>query len=129
MDIRSYKSEDYVALKAWWAIHKWDPMPPESLPKNGLIVEHLNQRICAGFIYSTDSNIAWLEFVISNPLCDKLIRDKALDLLILSLIDLAKSLGKEIIFTSLNHPALIKRYEKHGATKAEENMTNMVWRI
>jgi hypothetical protein len=126
---RPLEKTDYPALKTWWTLHSWPAVPQEALPKNGLIIEHLGQRICAGFIYSTDSSIAWLEYIISNPLCDKLIRDKALDLLISGLIELAKSLGKTVVFTSVKHPSLIKRYAAHGAIETENNMTNMVWRI
>lgn len=127
--VRYKPDQDYPTVKAWWQIHGWTPMPPESLPAVGLMVAQGEHKLVAGWLYNTDTNIAWIEMIISNPLCDKIERDKALNLLIDGLISEAKQLKKSIIFTSCQHPGLIERYKAHGAVVGDTGMTNLIWRI
>lgn len=110
MEIRPYTKLDYVRLESWWKGHKWTPLHSDCLPETGFIVNN----ICAGFLYKTDSNIAILEFVIADPESDKKERDKALDCLFDTLINTAKEMGFHNIMGWLNHPSLVKRYEKFG---------------
>lgn len=121
-NIRPYKTEDLAEIGSWWNKHKWGVLPPEMLPKTGFVVE----SYCAGFLYKTDSSIAILEFIISNPSTDKEKRAEALDLLISTLITKAKEDGHSAIFSSIQHPSLISRYKKHGFVTGDLNMTNMV---
>jgi hypothetical protein len=130
MNFKPITPKDYDTLCTWWRLHGWSAPLEEALPKNGLIVRDSEGRgIAAGFLYLTDSSIAWLEFVVANPLCDKIVRDKALDTLITQLIDLARRCGKSLIFSSINHPSLVKRYEQSGGIKTDTNMTNFIWRL
>jgi hypothetical protein len=129
LKVRPFVKDDYQTLDAWWQLHKWSSPPLQALPPNGIVVETVSQRICAGFLYLTDSSIAWLEFVVANPMCDKLLRDKALDTLIPSLLYRAKELGKTTVFSSSVHPRLMNRYEKHGAVQTDVNVTHFIWRL
>jgi hypothetical protein len=130
---RSFVKEDYPQLEAWWKLHSWPPVPIEILPPNGIVIEYIqngiSRRICAGFLYLTDTPIAWLEYILANPLCDKLLRDRALDVLIPALLYRAKEVGKSVVFSSVEHPSLIKRYERHGGIKTDSHMTNFIWRL
>jgi hypothetical protein len=129
MEIQLYTPKLYSTLEFWWAVHKWPAVPQEALPSTGLVVVGPNGPICAGFLYSTDSSLAWLEWVVGNPLCDKILRDEALDLLIPALLAEAHKSGKSQVFSSVQHPALLKRYKKFGALEADTNMTNVIWRL
>lgn len=129
MDIRPYTDKDYETLAFWWTVHKWPAVPKEALPSTGLVVSGPDGPICAGFIYQTDSTIAWLEWVVAKPLCDRILRSNALDQLIPALLAEAHKLGKLQVFSSVHHPALLKRYKKFGAIEAENSMTNVIWRL
>lgn len=125
MNIRPYEIHDYMTLFDWWTAHKWTAPAIDMLPRVGLVVDD----ICAGFLYQTDSKIAWLEFIVSNPKSDKYKREEALDLLISSCINQAKDMGFKAIFTSVKHPKLKERYVQHGFTVGDEGTTEMFRRI
>ncbi len=123
MNIKLFEKEkDYQTICSWWEKHNWPKIPLVMLPQTGYIIDN----VCAGFLYQTDSNIAWLEFIISNPDITKENRSKALDILIDKLSETARGLGFTTIFTSSNHPSLINKYENNGFTKADFNMTNLM---
>lgn len=123
--IRQYQPLDYWELCGWWNHHGWTPPEQNMLPEVGYIVDD----VCAGFLYKTDSKIAWLEFIISNPKSEKEQRDQALDLLIEQLYNRAKELGFQAIFTSASHQGLIERYKAHSFKEADLGMTNLVKRV
>lgn len=125
MIFRNYINSDYWTLASWWNAHNWPCPDQEMLPETGFIVED----VCAGFLYKTDSKIAWLEFIISNPKIEKEKRTQSLDLVISALCEEAKKLGFKVIFTSVQHKKLIQRYENHGFIVADNDMKNMVKRI
>ena len=114
---------DYETLCMWWKQHEWLPVPVQCLPMTGFIVDGL----AAGFLYKTDSNIAWLEWVVANKESDKEERSKAIDLVVDELILRAKELGYTRIFTSTNNPKLEARYHKHGFGSFDKNVTQMIW--
>lgn len=122
MAARPFAAKDYAAVSAWWTAHKWPAIPQDCLPKTGFIVDGL----AAGFLYRSDSSICWLEWIIGNPQSDKLLRNEALDQVIAALICEAQRLGARMIFTSVVHPRLIERYQKHGFIVSESGMTNLV---
>lgn len=123
--MRFIEDTDYETLSTWWAAYKFPVVPKDSLPKNGFIIDNT----CAGFIYCTDSNIAWLEFVIANPHASKEARKEGLQKLLLGLTGLAKELGYKVIFSSVNHSGLMERYLEAGFEKTDQNMTNFMRRI
>lgn len=125
MEVRKYERYEYYTLVEWWNQHNWKAPSINMLPKTGFIVEN----VCAGFLYKTDSEIAWLEFIISNPNSDKEERSKGLDLVINALLEEAKISGFKAVFTSVEHKKLIERYKEHGFIETDKDMTNMVKRL
>jgi hypothetical protein len=122
MEVRKYQPSDYFELCTWWELQKWPSMGQDHLPENGFIVE----GIAAGFLYKTDSKFALMEFIIANPKTEKETRAQALDLVIDSLLNLAKELDFKSVFSSITHPKLLQRYQQHGFVVTDENMTNLV---
>lgn len=127
MNIRSFDLlKDYEDIFNWWTKHNWAPIMPHSLPTTGIVVENDSKKLCAGFLYRTDSNLCWMEFIISNPDSEKEERDISLDLLISELIIKAEEFNCKVIFSSINHPSLIERYKKHNFVETDKQMTNMI---
>jgi hypothetical protein len=126
VEIKPLGPFDYAHVSAWWQAQNWPVIPQEMLPSTGLIVESEGEKLAAGFLYKTDSKIAWLEFLVGNPESDKMKRRQALDALIQGLCDEARESGFTRIFTSAQHPGLIERYKGHGFMETDKNMTNLV---
>lgn len=62
------KSEDYNIVKEWWEKHNWPVIPQSSLSTTGFIVKDENgEGVLVAWIYHTNSDIAWMEWIISNP--------------------------------------------------------------
>lgn len=128
MDIRPFRTEDYSLFSTWWEEHEFPVPPIEVLPESaGLVVEGPSGPICAGWLYSVyDTPMSWLEFIVGDPRASKDIRDAGLDALVESAMVKAKREGHVLIFTSVEHPALIERYKKHGFEVTDTRMTNFV---
>jgi hypothetical protein len=113
---------DYPMLTEWWKGWNWPPVPLECLPKLGLIVGDC----AAGFLYESDSNIAWLEWIISDPTAEKIMRSRAVDAVIGALWVQARARGFKKLFTSTNSPSLEKRLESRGFQVTDRNVTFLI---
>lgn len=88
----------YPTLSSWWEEWKWNAVEDGALPENGIMVSIDGKNVCAGWIWSTDSLMCLLGFIIS----DKNIKGKqkrdSLIFLIKNLEDLAKKLNFKVIY-------------------------------
>ena len=125
LTLRPYRLDDYETLVSWWAGHNWPVVAPQALPNLGYVVEG-DKPICAGFLYRTDSMIAWSEFIVADPESKIEERDKGLDMILDGLKKTATEMGFKALFTTLVHKRLIERHKKHGYNITDENVTNMV---
>tara|TARA_R110000823_G_scaffold124201_7_gene250597 strand:+ start:2313 stop:2732 length:420 start_codon:yes stop_codon:yes gene_type:complete len=118
LKFRPLNKEDYKTLCKWWKWWRWTPVEQESLPNNGtggFMVYNDNVEICAGFIYTTNSNLCHIEWLVSNyEVKDKKIRTEAVELLINTLIALGKNLGYKIAFTYLLNKNLENKFKNCG---------------
>jgi len=68
---RAVTVKDWDMLVEWWDWWPgWTAPPQDFLPNHGtggFIVEKNNQPIVAGFVYFTNSKVAWVEWIISSP--------------------------------------------------------------
>ena len=130
MEARYLRTKDYSKLKGWWEKWKWTPIPQQSLPDNGkggIMVYDENNDICAGFLYLTNSDMGWIEFIISNPeVKEKSIRKDALVYLIENLSKLAKDSGVRVIFISVQNKGLEQRYIDAGFIQTDKSVNNLV---
>jgi len=127
-NLRPYELSDHDMLADWWVKQGWPVIAPASLPKIGLVAMS-DKPVCAGFLFQTDSNIAWSELIVADPESNIEDRDLCLDLLIIGLTKQAKFLGFGVVFTTLTHKRLIARYEKHGYNKTDQDVTNMICQL
>lgn len=132
MESRWLNTDDYDTLVDWWKFWRFYPPTREILPDNGLsgvmIVDSETQTlICAGFLYYTNSPIAWIEFIVSNPdVKDKKIREESLVKLINDLSYLAKENNRTVIYSSLKNQNLMNKYLKCGFIQGGSNTTEMI---
>lgn len=130
--VRILQLTDYKTLENWWKWFRFPAPPKEFLPQGGtggIMVMKDGIEICAGFIYFTNSKLAWLEYIVSNPEYRDSDRESAIQFLIYTLTDMAKKKGYGGVFTSLKNQRLIKHYEACGYLKSINNTTEMVIKL
>ena len=131
MNSRWITTEDYDTLVEWWKFWRFCPPTQEVLPDNGLsgivVTDDDDKPICAGFLYYTNSPIAWIEFIVSNPdVKDKKIRHDSLVFLIKELSAIALSNNRKVIYSSLKNENLMNKYVECGFQKGGSNTTEMI---
>ena len=124
LNIQKLKDNDYEKLLVnWWKDWGWEAPPKDFLPDNGtggFMVYNNNIPLCAGFIYKTNSNVAWVDWIISDKnYRDKKSRKEGIKYLIEALTEICKQLGYTYCYALINHKGLIKTYEDLGYIKAD----------
>jgi hypothetical protein len=129
-NIRLLNDSDYEnTLVGWWNDWKWTAPVKEFLPNDGtggFMVSKDGVDICAGFVYFTNSKLAWCEFIVSNINYKEEDRGEALEYLINSLCQSCKEEGYKSVWVCLTHNSLISKYENCGFIKASESCTEMI---
>ena len=130
-DIRKLNSADYDdVLVGWWKDWGWEPPAKDFLPddgEGGLLVLDNNVAVCAGFIYVTNSKVAWVDWIISNKkYTNKKGKYKAVNLLVDSLTNACKKNGNKYVYALIKHDGLIKTYENFGYIKGDTYTQEMI---
>jgi hypothetical protein len=87
-------------------------MTQEALPKTGFIIPGK----AAGFMYRTDSVLAFMECVVGAKNLDAEERSQALDAVVIALCQEAKKLGFKVMMGNTKYEALVKRAKRLGWT-------------
>lgn len=131
LNIRPLNENDYQEiLVGWWIQWNWEPPAKDFLPedgKGGFIVYDQDIPICAGFIYMTNSNVAWVDWIVSNK--EYRIKDKrreAIKLLIESLTNTSRNTGNKYAYALIKNQSLIKTYTDLGYTKGDSYTSEMI---
>jgi|TARA_R110002074_G_scaffold399372_1_gene592428 hypothetical protein len=130
-NIRPLGETDYEdILVGWWKDWKWTPPLKDFLPsdgKGGVMVLDNDIPVCAGFVYMTNSKVAWVDWIISNKEYKKKPqRKEALDLLITTLTNICKDTGNKYCYALIKNKSLIKTYETLGYTSADNYTQEMI---
>lgn len=120
------KTDNYDLFCKWWEAWGWASIPFEFLPDDGVVVSYDGDKVCAAFLYKTDTPICWAENYISDPRADREIRDEALNLLIQALSEKAKDAGFVVMMSAIKHNILGRRLEKNGFQMADQNLTSYI---
>ncbi len=115
LNVRNLTEKDYTTLVGWWKDWEWDPVPQDMLPENGaggVMVKQGDKPIIAGFLFWSNSNIVWFDWIVSDKKVGKLTRAKALMLLIDVVEEMVKSAGKKYIITVSDNKSLISTFKK-----------------
>lgn len=118
----------YSMANDWWKFWKFPVPNVEFLPQS-MICAYIGDRpISIGFLYSTDSKISWLEFVVADPKSGKQERADAIEKVICSAKFLAGVLGFDVVFTSSKNQSLNNKLKKQY-TETDVGMTHFIGRI
>lgn len=131
MQVRKLKKEDYDnILVKWWRQWRWVPPVREILPEDGtagFIIYDDDIPVVAGFLYDTNSKIAWVEWVISNfDYKDRKKRKEAINTLLVYLEALAKAKDKKVCYSLLKSQGLIEAYKENGYIVSESGYKEMI---
>ena len=117
LTVRALQESDWDTLQEWWTKWKWPQMNKDLLPLNGtggLMVLKGDIPVIAGFLYITNSKVAWMEWIISNKEYRENDRKEALEILILGLEEVALSVDRNIILSVGRNAGLISTHKKLG---------------
>jgi hypothetical protein len=102
-----------------------DMLPQDGI--GGVIVYDEDEPVCAGFLYMTNSKMAWVEWVISNKnYRKKPQRKEAIVYLIETLTNIAKNNGATFAYTVVKNKSLSAIYEQIGYIDGDNNIKEMI---
>lgn len=123
------QNEDYDnILKGWWKDWGWEAPSRDFLPQDGqggVMVWDGDTPVCAGFLYNTNSKVAWVDWIISNKEY-KESRKEALSILIQTLTSVAKNLDNKFAYALIKHNGLIGVYEQQGYSTGDSYNKEMI---
>jgi len=129
--VRPLNENDYdTILSEWWRNWGWDPIEREFLPedgKGGLMVLDDEEPVCAGFVYTTNSKVAWVDWIVSSDTYRKKPeRGEAIKLLVETLTNICKNTGHKYSYALIKHPGLSNVYEELGYIKGDKYVGEMI---
>jgi hypothetical protein len=129
--IRELQDTDYEnILVGWWQQWGWEPPQKDFLPndgKGGIIVYDDEIPVCAGYMYLTNSKVAWVDWIISNKeYTKKPQRKDAIKLLVSALTEICKNTGSKYVYALIKNQNLIGTYEELGYIKGDSYTSEMI---
>lgn len=130
-NIRPLNETDYdTILEEWWRDWGWEPPKKDFLPddgKGGIIVLDGDEPVCAGFMYTTNSKVAWVDWIISSKeYRKKPERGEAIKLLVNTLTNICKNTGHKYSYALIKHQSLIDTYKELGYIKGDGYIGEMI---
>lgn len=130
MRVRNFIPEkDYSMLVEWWKAQGWGPVPLSHLSPNGIVAEIAEAPVAAGFVYRTDSAVAVLEYIVTDPKISSSMRSAGLDQVLTAATQLVKGMGFQALFMACGDKGLAKRMEKHEFTVIGSDVVNLLRRF
>lgn len=115
LNARNLIEQDYDTLVKWWKDWGWDPVSRDMLPDNGkggVMVQSGKEPIIAGFLYWSNSNVVWFDWIVSDKKSSKITRAKSLMYLMDLVESMVKNAGKKYIITVSDNKSLISTFKK-----------------
>jgi hypothetical protein len=119
LQLRQLKESDWEILSDWWKAWGWPDMNKDLMPMDGLgglLVEKDGKPISAGFLYLTNSKVAWTEWIVSDPDYREDDRKESLSILVKGLEDVAITNGYKIILSIGRNKGLLNIHKELGYT-------------
>ena len=96
-----------------WKQHPTKDMLPDN-GTGGFIVEKDKTPIVAGFLYTTNSKVGWMEWIVSDKNYKNKDKKDAIELLITGMEHVARSSGCKIILSIGRNKSLINSHKQLG---------------
>ena len=112
MEIRKYNPEDFPILQKWFKQYDWTECIPGTITENAYFVMSKNKEVAFSYFVSTDCNIAFLGFVLTDRTAGMRTRDKALDTLLKHVFQQASAAGFDFMYFLTDTEAVVKRMQK-----------------
>lgn len=131
---RKLNKDDYDQyLVNWWRDWNWDPPEREFLPDNGecgIMVCANGRPVCAGFMYVTNSSVAWVDWIISDKhFREKPYRKKCLESCVSELTRLAEMNGYKYVYALIKHTGLKELYKSLNYIEADTYNSEMILKL
>lgn len=94
----------------------------KTLPKTGFMVLMNGYPISAGFLRKVEGGYAQLDTLVSNPYFGSIVRHKAIDLVVDTLIQEAKDLKLHGIIAFTTEPTIVSRAKDKGFKVIEHTL-------
>jgi len=120
------KPQDLKEIFEWWNHYGFKKVEPTSLPKLGLMVSKNGINLYSCFIYSSDSDIVWMEWVVSNPKADVKLKRGAFEKMMEVLEVVLKLKGVSKVFTSTNLDVFKNKLKKNDFVETDSNVTHFI---
>lgn len=125
MDVVEFRTSHYAELAGIWERYGWTPPSEEVLPKRGYVMISGGKVVGASFIYISCSGMAYLDWIVVDPLAHPMARGKCVHKTIQACLDYSKSLGKTVAYTVTANKSLLKALKKLGFQDMETHATTM----
>lgn len=116
-ELRQLQEDDWDMLASWWKWWRWPEMPKDMLPENGtggFLVSKDGIPIVAGFVYTSNSKLAFLDWIVSNPEYKNKDRKKAIAMLITMSEEAFRESGYKYMITFGRNKSLIDTHVELG---------------
>jgi hypothetical protein len=107
--IRYVREEHFEQIRDWMRFRNED-LVPGVLPENGFIIPGK----AAGFLYRTDSSVAWIENLVAAPGLSREERSQAADAIVAAVIERATELGFELLLGYTVLDVVVERAKRFG---------------
>ena len=115
MAIHRIKARDYPIIESWFRSRKIAPPSYQELSETGWIADN---RV-AGWLLCTNSSVAIIEHLISNPDTVPSLRQESIQKLTGFMIDFALMLGYTHIVAASKHPSVDRVAKQFGFKKTD----------
>jgi hypothetical protein len=119
LQARTLKESDWETMQSWWKAWGWPEMSKDLMPLNGLgglMIEKDGKAVASGYLYLTNSKVAWTEWIVSDPEYRQEDRAEALTMLVIGLEEIAVAAGYQIILSVGRNKGLLNIHKELGYT-------------
>ena len=124
---RPIKVEDHTILMEWWNSYDGIEIPDSSiLPDNGLggfVMEKEGKMVAAAYVYLTNSDVGYIDFLISNPNYKGRDRYDIIAKLILVCSESAVAKGCKLVWAMTTYDGVVRRCRDLGGEILEDKYT------
>ena len=110
--MRAYLASDLPEVNGWLLAHGKAPLPEKRIPETGCI----EPGVAVGFLYTTDSDVSFIEGYVTNPAAGMRARSEAIDAITQALLTQAHELGAGLVVAICTAESTARRALGFGLT-------------